>query len=118
MSTTIPTNFPSNIYQSSLAGAQPKIAMVEVDGKYYSEGNTPDQQLERYLMCEDLAQQGSVYCNRKIGEGAVADGSAALLRMYTGLQNKGWCTSEQVQWIGRRVAALNKWPVPQPLLET
>lgn len=74
-STTIPANFPSSSYQSSLAGAQPKIAMVEVDGKYYSEGNTPDQQLERYLMCEDLAQQGSVYCNRKIGEGAEADGS-------------------------------------------
>ena len=92
--------------------------MVEVDGKYYPEGNTPDQQLERYLMCEDLAQQGSMYCNRKISEGAVADGSAALLRMYSGLQGKSWCTAEQVRWIGRRVATLNNWSVPQPLLET
>lgn len=117
MNTTIPADFPSNSYQSSLAGAQPKIAMVEVDGKYYAEGNTPDQQLERYLMCEDLAEQGSVYCKRKIDEGVVADGSAALLRMYAGLQSKDWCTPEQVRWIVRRVAALNVWPVPDSFLE-
>jgi hypothetical protein len=48
VNTTIPVDFPANSYSSSLAGAQPKIAMVEVDGKYYAEGNTPDQQLERY----------------------------------------------------------------------
>lgn len=117
MSTTIPTDFPSNSYQSSLAGAQPKIAMVEVDGKYYAEGNTPDQQLERYLMCEDLAEQGSVYCKRKIDEGTVADSTAALLRMYTGIKDKGWCTAEQYRWIGRRVAELNKWPIPDSFLD-
>lgn len=87
--------------------------MIEVDGKYYPEGSTPDQQMERYLMCEDLAQQGSEYCNRKISEGVAADGSAALLRLYSGLKSKDWCTTEQVRWIVRRVAALNKWPVPQ-----
>lgn len=117
MSTSIPSDFPSDSYRSSLAGAQPKIAMVEVDGKYYAEGNTPDQQLERYLMCEDLAQQGSVYSNRKIDEGVVADGSAALLRMYAGIKDKGWCTAEQYRWIGRRVATLNKWPIPDTFLD-
>jgi hypothetical protein len=60
-------------YSSSLAGAQPKIAMVEVEGKCYAEGNSPDQQLERYLMCEDLEEQGSVCCKRKIEEGVVGD---------------------------------------------
>lgn len=40
-SQSIPPDFPNNNYSSSLAGAQPKIAMIEVDGKYYAEGNTP-----------------------------------------------------------------------------
>ena len=114
---TIPPDFPSNNYSSSLSGAQPKMALVEVDGKYYAEGNTPDQQRERYLICEDLAEQGSAYCKRKIEEGVVPDCSAALLRMYTGIKDKGWCTDAQYRWIGRRVAALNNWTVPKLFLE-
>lgn len=117
MNPTIPADFPSNIYQSSLSGAQPKIAMIEVDGKYYAEGNAPDQQRERYLMCEDLAEQGSVYCKRKIDEGTVADSTAALLRMYSGIKDKGWCTADQYRWIGRRVAEMNKWPIPDMFLD-
>lgn len=88
MSITIPTDFPFNIYQSSLAGAQPKIALVEVDGKYYQEGNTPDQKLEQYVMCEDLAHQSLAYCLRKIKDGTVAGPNAAMLRLYSGLQSK------------------------------
>lgn len=116
-SPSIPTDFPNNNYSSSLSGAQPKIAMVVVDGKYYAEGNSPNQQLEQYLMCEDLAEQGSVYCKRKIEEGTVTDSSAALLRMYAGIKDKGWCTAEQYRWIGRRVAELNKWPIPDMFLD-
>lgn len=117
MNTTIPADFPLNNYQSSLSGAQPKIAMIEVGGTYYEEGNAPDQQLERYLMCEDLAVQGSAYCKRKIEEGTVADSSAALLRMYAGIKDKGWCTAGQYRWIGRRVAELNKWQIPEQFLD-
>jgi hypothetical protein len=110
--TTIPTDFPSNIYQSSLAGAQPKIAVVEVDGKYYPEGNTPAQKLERYLMCEDLAKQGLAYCLRKIEDGTVVDPNAALLRLHSGLQSKNWCTQQQKVWIVNRVAVLGNWSKP------
>lgn len=113
MSTTIPADFPFAITQSSLAGVQPKIALVNVEGKYYAEGCTPEQQLEQYLMCEDLAHQGLEYCNRKIKEGAVADSNTAMLRLYTGLQSKNWCTQMQKIWIVNRVAVLGDWPNPQ-----
>lgn len=113
MSITIPTDFPFNIYQSSLGGAQPKIALVEVDGKFYQEGNTPDQKLEQYVMCEDLAHQSLAYCLRKIEDGTVADPNAAMLRLFNGLQSKNWCTQQQKVWIVNRVAVLGNWPNPQ-----
>lgn len=109
----IPTDFPFDNFQSALSGAQPKLAMVEVEGKYYQEGNTPLQQIERYLMCEDLAHQGLEYCKRKIKEGAIVDANAAMIRLFSGLQSKDWCTSNQNIWIVNRVATLGNWPQPQ-----
>ena len=109
---SMPTDFPSNNYSSALCGAQPKLAMVEIEGKFYTEGNTPEQQLERYLMCEDLAHQGLEYCNRKIKEGAVADSNAAMRRLFSGLQSKNWCTPAQKKWIVLRVAVLGCWSEP------
>lgn len=70
------------------------------------------QQLERYLMCEDLAHQGLEYCNRKIKEGVVADPIAAMLRLFSGLQSKNWCTPAQKKWIVLRVAVLGSWSEP------
>lgn len=110
---SIPADFPNDNYSSALGGAQPKLAMVEVDGKFYPEGNTPMQQLERYLMCEDLAHQGLAYCNRKIEDGTVADPNAAMQRLYSGLQSKNWCTPAQKKWIVYRVAVLGNWSNPK-----
>lgn len=112
LATNIPLNFPRDNYASALSGAQPKLAMVLINDKYYPEGNTPEQQLQRYLMCEDLAHQGMAYCNRKIEDGTVADPDAAMLRLYTGLQSKNWCTPAQMKWIIRRVAELGSWSEP------
>lgn len=110
---SIPLDFPNNNYQSAIAGAQSKLAMILIDGKYYPEGNTPDQQLERYLICEDLAQQGLAYCIRKMADGTVVDPHAALLRFYSGLLSKNWCTPAQKNWIVYRVAELGNWSKPQ-----
>lgn len=110
---SIPQDFPCNDYQSSLAGAQPKIALVEVNGNFYPEGNVPQQQLENFLMCEDLAQQGLAYCKRKIDDGTVPDPNSAMIRLFSGLQSKDWCTNMQKIWIVNRVATLGNWPQPQ-----
>jgi hypothetical protein len=58
--------------------------------------NTPDLQLERYLMCEDLAHQGLAYCLRKIEDGTVSDPNGAMLRLHSDLQSKNWRTSKQM----------------------
>lgn len=110
--TSIPADFPTDNYNSALSGAQPKLAMVEIEGKFYPEGNTPRQLLERYLMCADLANQGLEYCNRKIKEGTVDDPNAAMLRLFSGLQSKNWCSLDQKKWIVCRVAVLGNWSAP------
>lgn len=43
--------------------------------------------------------------------------TTALLRIYAGIKDKGWCTAEQYHWIGRRVAELNKWPILDSFLD-
>lgn len=64
-------------------------------------------------MCEDLAHQGVVYCQRKLAEGIVVNPTAALNRLHKGLQGKDWCSAEQNVWIVRRVAMLLARPAPE-----
>ena len=113
--TDIPDDFPVRSAISAISGAQPKMALVEVEGRYYAEGATPDDRKAQYAMCEDLAHQGVVYCRRKLAEGVVADPTAALARLHRGLQGKKWCSAEQKVWIVRRVANLLSWPIPESL---
>ena len=111
--TDIPDDFPVRSTISAISGAQPKMALVKVEGRYYPEGATPDDRRAQHEMCEDLAHQGVVYCQRKLAEGVVADPAAALKRLHKGLQGKDWCSAEQNVWIVRRVATLLSWPAPE-----
>jgi hypothetical protein len=112
-STDIPEDFPVRSTISAISGARPKLALVEVEGRYYPEGATPEDRKAQYEVCEDLAHQGVAYCKRKLAEGVVADPAAALKRLHKGLQGKDWCSAEQNLWMVRRVAALLSWPAPQ-----
>ena len=116
--TGIPDDFPTgNPVLSSLSGAQPKLALVKVNGRFYAEGQTSDDVKRQYELCEDLAHQGAAYCQRKMAEKVVATEAAALERLFLGLQGKDWCSSEQKVWIVRRVAALQGWSVPATVPE-
>ena len=114
----IPDDFPSDsLIPGSLSGAQPKLALVEVNGRFYAEGQTPQEVQQRYELCEDLAHQGAAYCQQKLAEKVVATETAALERLFLGLQGKHWCSSQQKVWIVRRVAALQGWSVPATVPE-
>ena len=89
------------------------MALVEVEGRYYPEGPTSEDRRAQYEMCEDLAHQGVVYCQRKLAEGIVVNPTAALNRLHKGLQGKDWYSAEQNVWIVRRVAMLLAWPAPE-----
>ena len=50
----VPDDFPIQATPSGLAGAQPKMDLVEEDGKYYVLGTSPAEVLEIFQMCDDL----------------------------------------------------------------
>ncbi len=91
------------------------MALVEVDGRYYSEGQTPEDINAQYELCEDLAHQATAYCKRKLAEGVVGSEQAALKRFFKGLQEKNWSTEQQNIWIVRRAAALLSWKLPEAI---
>ena len=114
----IPEDFPpGSAILGSLSGAQPKLALVEVNGRFYAEGQTPQEVQQQYELCEDLAHQGAAYCQRKLAEGVVDSPAAALERLFLGLRAKDWCSAEQKIWIVRRVSSLQGWAVPASIPE-
>lgn len=90
----IPEDFPVTPIPSALAGAQPKLNLVDQDGQYYSPGTSPSEVAEAHAVCEDLAQQFVKYCLDK--ESAASGTRAEILeRVRTRLLTKDWCTPAQ-----------------------
>ena len=100
----IPEDFPVAPIPYALAGAQPKLNLVEEDGKYYSLGTSPSEVSDAFEVCEDLAQQFVKYCLDK--ESAKFGTHAEILeRVRQRLLTKDWCTPAQCGWITRRTAS-------------
>lgn len=111
--TTIPDDFPSGAPLASLAGAQPKLAVRLVNGKYLA-GLTEEERLERYEICEDLAQQFVVYCARKVSENSSLTHDLALERARKAFARKvsqgEWDFSDAEQdWVMTRAQQILKW---------
>lgn len=52
----VPDDFPRDVAPAGLAGAQPKLAARMINGRFVV-GLTEEERLERWQICEDLAQQ-------------------------------------------------------------
>jgi len=53
----VPVDFPRPVHIGAIAGAQPKVLVVEYKGRFYPAGGTPPERYERWDICEDLATQ-------------------------------------------------------------
>lgn len=107
----VPQDFPVRPLLSSLTGAQPKLALVEENGRYYAAGTSPSEVLEAYQICEDLARQLVEYCLKK--EASNFGTHAQILnRVGTGLAAEDWCTKDQCDWVVKRTAELLGWKFP------
>ena len=108
----IPGDFPLEPVLGSVAGVQPKLLVRKEDGQYVA-GRSADEHRERYLACEDLAQQLTEYCKRKAMEHPEWHWTYNLERVSKGLAQKAaagvWELSAAEQaWVMQRVAVL--WP--------
>lgn len=109
MKRDVPEDFPREPAPGSIAGAQPKLLVRQVDGRYQTR-LTDDELWVRYDACEDLATQLSEYALRKITtSGLLPD--VALSRAEKGLRlkvNTGeWDFSQgEVDWVAKRTKQL------------
>ena len=107
----VPDDFPIQAKPSGLAGAQPKMDLVEEDGKYYALGTSPSEVLEVFQMCDDLADQMGAYCTRKLPT-FHGEHEQVMTAAFQGLLQKHWCTAEQSAWIMVEAARRLGWDVP------
>ena len=111
----VPDDFPVTAVPSALAGAQPKMGLVEEDGKFYAPSTSPSEVIAAFQMCDDLVSQMVPYCQRKL---ATFDGDqeATVKAALKGLRAKRWCSDAQCVWIMRRVVRELRWPVGESAL--
>ena len=112
----VPEDFPVAAVPSAVAvavavaGAQPKMNLVEEGGKFYAPGTSPGEVMAAFQMCDDLVSQMVPYCQRKL---ATYEGNqeATVKAALKGLLAKRWCTDAQCVWIMRRVVDELQWTV-------
>ena len=106
----VPEDFPVTAALSAVAGAQPKMSLVEEGGEFYSPGTSPSEVIAAFQMCDDLVSQMVRYCQRKL---ATFEGNqeATVKAALKGLLAKRWCTDAQCVWIMRRVVDELQWAV-------
>ena len=109
----IPTDFPSTGIVSAISGMQPKVAMVEYEGRFYVQGNTPPERYDSWLYCETLATQFVVKCSRnQHGKYAHLSEVEILDQYCVRLLRTKWASDAELKWVIRRTAELLGWPVP------
>ena len=111
----VPNDYPHAAVASSLAGAHPKLALVEFDGKYYVSCDTPEEQLQDWLYSEGMVQHFLLKCpETKQGNRAHMSEAAIIAQYYERAvaANGRYGTEAQLRWTFRRVAQLLGWPVP------
>lgn len=110
---SIPNDFPHGGFAVAIAGVQPKLGARLIDGRYVV-GETEEERLERFLICEDLAVQLEDYCRRKARENPSWTTEFNLQRTETGVVsriNSGqWDISmAEKDWVMKRCKVLLGW---------
>ena len=100
----IPQDFPLPVI-GSVPGAQPKLLVHLVDGRYVNDVATPEAQ-ERYQLCADLVVQLVSYAQRKQAEHPDWPRAELEAKIAIGLRRKNWGLSNaEIKWIAGRACA-------------
>lgn len=101
----VPEDFPRVVIPAVVTGAQPKVCVREIDGRYVT-GQTDEERIERWDICEDLAQQLLPVAQK---DAAGHPGHAAeetLRRVRISVERKGWVSEAELDWLIRRLGVL------------
>lgn len=108
----IPTDFPISKIISAVAGAHPKLGLIEEGGKFYAPGASPSAVLDAFEVCKDLIAQMVPYCQRKLAQ-FDGDETATARAVFRGLLDKNWCTSAQSRWVMLKALEELGWQVQE-----
>lgn len=110
----VPDDFPCPGVASSVAGFQPKLALVAHHGKFYLPGGTPPELFSRWDLCEDLAVQLVPTCREsKAGKRSHMSEAEILDQYLPSLLKTGWGSTDEMRWVIRRTAEMLVWPAPE-----
>lgn len=98
----VPMEFPREFSAPTLPGAQTKFTARKIDGRFVV-GLTESELYERWVYCEDLAQQLSDRTRRKQAAGLVSDLDASYPETERRLRGQGWdLSNDEVIWLMKR----------------
>ncbi|MGT2512173.1 hypothetical protein [Cupriavidus basilensis] len=101
----VPADFPRIKIPAVVTGAQPKICVREIDGRYVA-SQTEEERLERWDICEDLAQQLLPVVQKDARKHPEHSREQTLSRVRVSVSQKGWCSEDELNWLIRRLGVL------------
>lgn len=97
-----PSDFPRQHQFSALSGAQPKLSVLEIDGRYYLDEPDEGEIYQRYDVCADLVEQLIEYCEKK--KQPTHSWEELLNAVAHSLSKKTWgLTVDENSWIMRKL---------------
>ncbi len=102
----VPEDFPRGFTAPTVPGAQAKFVARKIDGRFVV-GLTEAELHERWLYCEDLAQQLAARSQRKQAAGLISDPEAFYRETEHRVRGQGWdLSNDEVKWLMKRTRAL------------
>lgn len=110
---SVPEDFPNPDAFGAVSGAQPKLLLVQHNGRYYAPGCSPTERYAAWKYCEDLANHLATRAlESKTGKRSHMLEVEILEQYLPRLVATRWTSEPQARFIIRRVAQLLGWPAP------
>lgn len=111
LSDEIPKDFPRPVSIGAVSGAQPKILLIEKNGKFFAPNTNQSELKVRFDICEDLVRQfASKSLETKAGKRSHLSEKEILLQYRSRLIATKWTSVEEANWIIESVATMIGWP--------
>ena len=103
-----PEGFPRNTMPAVVSGAQPKLCAVLRGGRYVA-GQTDSERYERWLICEDLANQLVPVARKDAALHLQHSPDQTLKRVRSSVASKSWVSPDELAWLTLRLQGLLGW---------
>ena len=104
----VPADFPRDGNRGIVAGAQPKLCVYLQDGRYVA-GQSAEEVLQRWQICEDLAHQLIPKVRKDSAAHPEHSTEVTLERVRVAVARKDWVSPAELTWLISRIRVLLNW---------